>query len=160
METQNSQEEEHTITWSVLTHEAYEYNNDWFWTLGVLTLVGVGFSLYTQNILLAAILLVGGSAIGFAAIRGPREHSVHIDHNGVHVDESLFSYEDLHHFDIVEEHSGMRLIIHTDHFTHPRLLLPLHDTSPQDVYAVLSQHMTHKKVPPRLTDKLAERFGL
>ncbi len=151
---------EYTLTWRVLTHEHREYSNDWFWTLGAGALIGIGFSIYTNNILLAAILLVGCGAIGYAAARGPREHSVHIDHQGIHVDGSLFTYANLHHFDIIDEPSGMRLIVHTDHLTFPRLLLPLHDTPAQDVYMVLSQHLPHKEVPPRLTDRLAERLGL
>jgi len=151
--------EEQAVAWSVVTHEHRERSTDWYWTLGVLAVVGAGAAIFFGNILLALILLIGAGSIGFLAARGPREHMVRIDGKAITIDGTVYPYKSIHSFSI-REHPYPELILSIHSVLTPRMLLFLDNTSVDTVRGKLSQHVEEAEYEPRLSDSLAEIFGL
>src|SRR6185312_13761817 len=89
---------EQEILWHVLTHEHKEHTTDWYWALGLLTIVGVAASIYFGNLLLALILIIGAGSIMILKIRGPREHQVRVDARGLTLDGTVYPWKSLHSF--------------------------------------------------------------
>lgn len=154
-------EQEQVISWTVLTHEHKERSTDWYWTLGALVVVGIGLSVFFGNILLAIILAVGGSSIGFLAARGPREHMVRLDKRGVSLDGTLYPYSSIHSFWVDENAESPRLFLSTSGFLSPSITVPLDNVShAQDVRAFLKKFGEEEEQRPHLGEHLAELFGL
>ncbi len=151
---------EPAISWSVLTHEHTERSADWYWTLGVLAVAGAIAAVFFSNILLACILIIGAGSIGFLAARGPREHMVRIDERGISVDGTLYPYGSIHSFSIAEEPHKPELILTVKSFLTPRILLSLEGTSPETIRSRLEQYIEETEAEARLSDSLAEIFGL
>ena len=51
------------ISWNVITHVHKERTNDWYWALGLVSVVGAGISLWVGDLLFAIIILVGAASL-------------------------------------------------------------------------------------------------
>lgn len=152
--------QEQGLSWQVTTHEHKERTPDWYWTLGLLILVGAGLSIFFGNILLAVILLLGGGSLGYLVARGPREHTVKLDQKGVVLDGTLYPYKNIHSF-WVEEHSEPRLLLTTSGVLHPQLVIPLLSSArAMSVRSYLRRFLQEEEQRAHLGEHLAEIFGL
>lgn len=152
--------QEQGLSWHISTHEHQDRSADWYWTLGLLVIVGVGLSLFFGNILLAVILLLGGGSLGYLVARGPREHQVKLDQKGISLDGTLYPYKNVRSF-WVEESAEPRLLISTSGVLHPQIVVPL--LSPARGMAVrqyLRRFIKEEEQHPHLGEALAELFGL
>jgi hypothetical protein len=154
------------IVWHVLTHEHRERSADWYWTLGLGTVLGCVASIYFGNYLLAAILIIGVGSICVLSVRGPREHEVKLDRRGVTLDGTLYHYRSIASF-WVEDHELMppdwppRLFITTTGLISPRHTIPLDDpTHGAAVRAYLLRYIPEEEHEPHLGEHLAELLGL
>ncbi|MDB5224660.1 MAG: hypothetical protein JWO43_282 [Candidatus Adlerbacteria bacterium] len=153
--------QESGISWKVVTHEHKDRSVDWYWTLGVLTVVGVGLSIYFDNYLLALILIVGAISLGFLTARGPREHMVRIDSRGIIVDGTLHPYASVTSFGITEETHRQHLVVHTTGILASRIVAPIEGISPETVRMTLRRHNIEEIAEePRFFDSVAEILGL
>jgi hypothetical protein len=155
------QRQEQTISWSVQTHEHRERSSDWYWTLGLLGVVGAGFSIFFGNILLAAILVVGAGSIGFLAARGPREHEVSIDRRGITLDGTLYLYPTVQSFWVEEEASEPTLFLTTNSIVMPHVSVPLDDAShAAAVRTYLRRYLEEEEQWPHFGENVARMLGL
>lgn len=153
--------EHEEITWHVTTHEHKERTTDWYWALGLLTLVGVAVSIYFSNVLLAIILGVGGTFIGVLVIRGPREHTVKIDKRGIAMDGTLYPYSAIHSFWVEEDADTPRLFLLTSSLLAPHITIPLDDVSHgAQVRTFLKKRLEEVEQQPRFGEHVAELLGL
>lgn len=153
--------ESEEIVWHVETHEHRERTNDWYWALGLLTLVGVAVSIYFSNVLLAMILGIGGIFIGVLAIRGPRTHSVKLDKRGVSMDGTLYPYRSIHSFWVEQDTHYPRLFLLTGSMLAPHITIPLDDVSHgAEVRNFLKNHLEEVEQEPRFGEYVAEMLGL
>jgi hypothetical protein len=154
---------EQTLVWHVLTHEHKEHTADWYWALGLLTIVGAAASIYFGNLLLALILVIGAGSIMILKIRGPREHQVRIDTRGLTLDGTVYPWQSLHSFWVNDdpERGGPCIYLTTKSFLTPRLNVPL-DSSEHgaQVRAFLVQRMNEEEQWPHMGEHLAELLGL
>lgn len=160
------------IRWHILTHEHRDRSVDWYWGFGLAAVVGIIFSIYFSNILLAIIIAMGTFSVMFLTIRGPREHEVHLHKRGVSLDGTMYPYRTLHSFWVAVEESPLELeeeefdprallYISTNSYIHPRIVVPLDDINHAgEVHEYLSNFMREEEHEPHLGDHLAELFGL
>ncbi len=153
--------------WNVVTHEHRDHSTDWYWTLGLVALVGAAASVYFGNILLAVILVVGIGSIGFLSVRGPREHSVRIDKRGISIDGTLYPYPIVQSFWIDETPNVRtgddmaRLLLTTNNILTPHISLPLDGAEhAASVREYLRQYVEEQEIKPRFGENIAEMLGL
>ena len=157
-----------TITWSVTTHEHRDHSPDWYWTLGILTLVGIGASIYFMDLLLAIILSIGVASIFILSLRGPREHDVTVSAHGINLDGTLYRYPSIHSFWVSIEHPEVedldpraRLFLSTKGYLHPRVMIPLNDVShAEEVREYLLKYLEEREQGPHFAEHLAELLGV
>ena len=162
--------DEEGISWHIVTHEHKERSTDWYWTFGILTVVGIVASVYFMNILLAIILALGSMSIIILTIRGPREHEVHITARGIDIDGTMYRYPSIHSFWVSVEYPedeslGLepraRLFLTTKGYLHPRIMIPLDDvTHADDVRTFLLEYLEEEEQEPHFAEHLAELAGL
>ena len=149
------------VLWTITTHEHKEHTPDWYWGLGVLTLAGIGVSVYISNFLLAVILLVGGASLGALVARGPREHVVRLDKRGISLDGTLYPYRTVYSFWVEEEQGPPRLFLSMKGLLASHVTIPLdnHEHA-QSVREHLLQFAEEIEQSPRFGEHLAEMLGL
>ena len=149
------------ISWSVMTHEHKERSADWYWTLGVLALLGAAASVYFSNILLGVILIFGAASIGFLAARGPREHMVHIDERGISLDGTLYPFTSIHSFWIETHTENPLLLMTTSGLLTPHIRVPLDNIEhAEEVQTYLRERAEEVEQTQHFGERLAELLGL
>lgn len=152
------------ISWQVETHEHKDRSADWYWALGLGSLVAAGLSVFFGNLLFAFIIVIGAGSIGVLAARGPREHWVKVDGRGVSLDGTLYRYASIHSFWVQRSrHEGgePRLLLTTNGIFSPQLVIPLGNlTRAQNVRSFLKRHAQEEEQDAHVGEHLAELFGL
>lgn len=154
-------EEGQGISWTVGTNEPRERSVDWYWGLGVLAVVGAGVSIFLGNVLLAVILILGAGSIGFLAARGSREHAVVIDPRGIAIDGTRYPYSSVYSFWVERDMEQPHLFLSMRGIMAPHFSFPLPDHEKAvEVQSMLKRFASEEEQGPRMSDHLAEIFGL
>jgi hypothetical protein len=154
---------EQEIVWHVLTHEHKEHTADWYWALGLLTLVGAGLSMYFGNLLLALILIIGAGSIVMLKIRGPREHQVRVDQRGITLDGTVYPWKSIHSFWVNDDEArgGPCIYLTTHSLLTPRVTVPLDSKEhAAQVRAYVKRYAEEEEQWPHFGEHLAELLGL
>jgi hypothetical protein len=154
---------EQEIVWHVQTHEHKEHTADWYWALGLLTLVGAVLSVYFGNLLLALILVIGAGSIVVLKVRGPREHQVRVDTRGLTLDGTLYPWKNIHTFWVNKDESrgGPCIYLTTQSLLTPRISVPLDNQAhAEEVQAYLKRYIHEEEQWPHFGEHLAELLGL
>lgn len=154
---------EQEIVWHVLTHEHKEHSADWFWALGLLTVLGAGLSVYFGNILLALILIIGAGSIVTLKIRGPREHQVRVDARGIALDGTLYAWKTLVSFWVNTDakHGDPCIYLTTHSLLNPHITVPLDSVEHgEQVRSFCRRYAKEEERLPHFGEHLAELLGL
>lgn len=151
------------IVWHVQTHEHKVHSADWYWALGLVTLIGAGLCIFFGNILLALILIIGAGSIVTLKLRGPREHQVRVDARGITLDGTLYLWKSIHSFwvNVDETRGGPCIYLTTKSMLNPRITIPLDNQEhASEVKAFCKQHALEQEQWPHFGEHLAEMLGL
>ena len=146
-----------------MTHEHKVHTADWYWTLGLLTLLGAGLCIYLGNILLALILIIGAGSIVTLKVRGPREHQVKVDPRGLTLDGTLYPWSSIHSFwvNTDEMRGGPCVYLSTKSILNPRITVPLDNQAhAEQVRAFCKRYAREEEQIPHFAEHLAELLGL
>jgi hypothetical protein len=148
------------LSWSEYEYAHRPKTVDWFWGLGLITLISAGVSIYFSNVLLAAILILGAISIGLFAVRLPKEVLYTINERGVGVGDDFYHYEELESFFIHKQHHEDKLILAPKKFFGSLMVIPIRKYNGDNIKEVLIHKL--KEVPHHepLTYMLAEWLGI
>jgi len=155
--------QEQEIVWHVLTHEHKVHSADWYWALGLATVIGAALCVYFGNILLALILILGAGSIITLKLRGPREHQVKVDARGVTLDGTLYPWKSVHSFwvNTDETRGGPCMYLTTKSVLNPHITIPLDGQEhAAAVQAFCKQHTEEVEQWPHFGEHVAELLGL
>lgn len=152
---------EQIISWTVITHVHKTHSVDWYWSVGIITVVAAGVSIWLGNVLLAIILVVGVGSLGALYLRGPREQTVRVDGRGVSIDGTLYQYRGIKSFWVERNAENPRLYLTTHAIVSPHIMLPLENAAQaEQVRAYLKRVVHEEEQEPHFGEHLAEMFGL
>ncbi len=150
-----------TISWEVTTHVHRERSNDWYWGLGIITVVGAIVSIVLGNVLFAIVLVLGLGSVGVLMARGPRQHSVHIDARGISIDGTLHPFRSIQTFWVEQHTEQPRLLLTMHSIIAPHIALPLPGKAEGgQIRSFLKRVVEEEEQEPHLGEHLAEMFGL
>ena len=148
------------LTWSALEYEHRDRSNDWYWSLGIVGLGGAILAILLGNVLFALFIVIGSATLALHALRHPHMVTFQINDRGIVVDGSLFPYQTLESYDIHEHLHSARLIVKSQKLVMPYLTIPLEDVTADQIRVALAGKIPEVEVPPSLSEKLMEVFGL
>lgn len=121
-----------------------EHGADWYWALGIVAAAAAIVAILFGNVLLALVIIFGALAVALQAARHRRTHVFSILEDGIAIDDAFYAYENMRDFAILEfidPSLPPALSIKTNHILAPRLLIPIHDYDPEDVYDYVNIHI-------------------
>jgi len=110
-----------TIEWSVPEYSHKERGNDWFWAVGLITIVACGIAVWLHNYVFAIFLLVSGGCLILFTIRHPQDLIYTIETRGIIMGKDSYSWKRIKSFNIKNKEGEPfdRLLIETNKYFLP-----------------------------------------
>ena len=141
-----------------------EKGADWYWALGIIATAGVVACILFNNIILALVVLAGaGSLALLAAKKNPESHYFAVTDHGIIIDRSLYPYEDMISFSVLEyadETIPPSLSVKTKHLLAPHLMIPIFHHDPVDIYEFFLTQVPEGRHDHSIFDRLIEMLRL
>jgi hypothetical protein len=145
--------------WHAKEYASEEKGADWYWALGIISVALIIVCVLFSNILLALVIAAAAVAIALQAARHPRMHRFAITEGGVIIDNSMYPYENMLHFSVLEyvdETIPPSLSIKTKHVLAPHLLIPIVGHDPVEIYDYVAFHLPEGKHEESLVDRIID----
>ncbi|NCU28549.1 MAG: hypothetical protein EOM85_02670 [Candidatus Moranbacteria bacterium] len=150
-----------TIKWSAPEYVHKEHNNDWFWTIGLVTILACIGAVWYGSYVFAIFLFVSGICLIMFTVKMPRIFEFTMDSKGIKVDREMFEWKQIKSFNLKELEDGEynKLIIETTkHF------LPIYGFFvPKNISAQIkteiSKASTESEIEESRTVQFAEKIG-
>ncbi len=109
------------IEWSAPEYTHREKNNDWFWAIGLITIITCGVALYLNNYLFAVFIIISGASLILFSFSHPQELTIIIDKPGLSLGKDLYPWKNIKSFNIKDknEEKFAKLIIETNKYFLP-----------------------------------------
>ncbi len=113
------------IKWSALEYNHKERSTDWYWTMGLITLVICIIALWTKSYLFAIFIVISGSALMLFSVRHPEEIIFSIETEGLTMNKDKYEWSRIKGFDIKKRDGVSKLLIETNKHFLPTYTLPI-----------------------------------
>lgn len=116
-----------TITWSAPEYSHRERNNDWFWALGLITIVACGLAIWKENYVFAIFLFLSGCSLALFSLRHPPDVTYTIETKGLSMGKDLHSWKSIKSFNMkkIEDGGYDKLMIETSKYMLPIYTIPI-----------------------------------
>lgn len=131
-----------TITWSAPEYTHKEQSVDFFWSIGIVTIIVCGLALWFNNYLFAVFILVAGASLVLFTIRPPQEMSYVIQTEGLSINKDLHTWKSIKGFAIKKNKPYAKLLVQTNKYFLPVFTIPL----PQELLEEVRESLT-KVIP-------------
>lgn len=108
-----------TIEWSTPEYSHKERDNDWYWTIGIITIIAFGVVIWMHNYIFAIFIILSGISLIMITMRKPEDVSFIIETKGLTLGRDLYSWKKIKSFNIIKkekEHYNKLLIETNKHF--------------------------------------------
>lgn len=116
-----------TITWTAPEYSHKEKDNDWFWAIGLVTIIACGFAFWLHNYLFAIFIIISGCCLILFTLRRPQVIIYKIETKGLSMGKDLYPWKDLKSFNIKNNEKELfaKLIIETRKYFLPVYTIPI-----------------------------------
>ena len=148
------------IEWDAHEYEHKERSDDWFWAVGIISFSLAIASIIFGNIIFGILVLVSVFALALFINRPPEVTHVVIDEKGISRGKIHYPYSTLHSFWIDTEHSHPKIILCSEKFFMPVIVVPLDlGTNLDDLEEALLRHLPEKYHDLPFVEKILEYLG-
>lgn len=115
------------IDWSAPEYSHKERSNDWFWTLGLVTIVSCGIAIWLKNYVFSIFLLISGGCLILFTFRQPPDVAYTIETKGLSMGKDLHPWKSIKSFNIknIETEPYAKLMIETSKYMLPIYTIPI-----------------------------------
>jgi hypothetical protein len=147
--------QEQLLQWRGAHYVAKQKSVDWFWILGLIVVLCTCLAIYLQNYTFAAVIFVGGIAIGLFANDTDSEKKYTITKQGILTNDTLLEYSQIASFSVFAEGLASRrqllLTLKKSFFVHVSIPLS-EEVDHEELRLTLRKFILEKKRLPDLSD--------
>jgi hypothetical protein len=147
------------LEWDAPEHYHVEKNNDWYWSVGIITLTGAALAFIFGNVIFGILIIVGVFTLLVHSTRSPRTIHVEINDRGVIVDRVLYPFLSLESFWIDAHEEPRKILFKSTKTFMPYLSVHIEEVDPEKVREVLLKYIAETEHHEPVTQKILERFG-
>lgn len=150
-----------TIEWSVPEYSHKERGNDWFWTLGLVTLVACGIAVWLHNYVFAVFLLISGFCLIMFTMRHPQDVTFIVETKGLTMGKDLHPWKDIKSFNIKnnETDAYAKLLIETSKYFLPIYTIPLPKEKVDEIKETLLKVLPRSEIDESKSMVFMEKLG-
>ena len=114
------------LEWVSPEHHFDKKSNDWYWTLGVITLGASVLAFYFDDFLFGVFIIIAGFTVGMLSYRDTKSVSIKITAKGIIFGKFLYPWMSFRSFWIEDEHvHGARILMHPAKSYLPLTIIPI-----------------------------------
>lgn len=145
-----------SIKWRAPEYRYYRKSNDWYWTLGIITIGFAISAILVKNFLFGLLILIGGFSLALYGARKPDIISFSIDSKGITIGKNLYPYENLKSFWIAYDPPRKKeLLIESQKTFMPQISIMLGDSNPEQIREYLLKYLKEEKKEESLITTVA-----
>lgn len=149
------------IKWETLEYEYTPKSNNWFWTVGIITVGLAAASVLLDNVLFAIFVVLAGFTISLYAARKPKKILFSLSNRGIRIGDRIYLYENLASFWLRYNPPYQKiLLIEPKKFFMPAASVPLGDTDPNEAREYLLKFLKEKYQEESLIETISHLIGL
>ncbi len=148
------------IEWNAPEYDHKEKNNDWFWTIGLITFVVCGIAIWLHNYVFAIFLLLSGASLILFTIRHPQEITFSIETKGLTMGRDTHEWKTIKSFNIKKGDINSKLLIETGKYFLPIYTIPLPNDLVNKVKETLLKVAENKELDESRSMLFVEKLGL
>ena len=150
-----------TISWQAPEYTHKERGNDWFWTIGIITVVACIIAIWLHSYVFAIFLLLSGLCLIMFTIRKPQDVIYTIETKGLFMGKDLYEWKGLKSFNIKKNDSDMyaKLLIETSKYFLPIYTIPLPKENVEEVKQALFKVLSKSEIDESKSMVFAEKLG-
>ncbi len=147
------------IAWDAHEHIHTEKNNDWYWSVGIITITAVALCFIFNNIMFGILLTVSSFALIVHAAKRPKKIHVEINDRGIIIDGILYPFLSLESFWIDAHIKPAKIIIKSHKTFMPYINVYIEDVDPEEVRDILLNYIAETEHHEPISQKLLEMLG-
>lgn len=147
------------IAWDAPEHIHIEKNNDWYWSVGIITITAVALCFIFNNIIFGILLLVCSFALVVHGSKKPRTIHCEINDRGIVIDNTLFTFLSLESFWIDAHIEPSKIIVKSHKTFMPFIVIYIEGVDPEDVRDILLNYIAETEHHEPISQKLLEMLG-
>ena len=150
-----------TIQWSAPEYSHKERGNDWFWAIGLITIVACGIAIWLHNYVFAVFLLISGCCLIMFTMRPPQDMTFVIETKGFTLGRDLYEWNNVKSFNIKKKDSDIydKLLIETKKHFLPIYTIPLPKDKTDEVKEVLFKIISRSEIEESKSMIFMEKLG-
>jgi len=150
-----------TIEWTTPEYSHKERSNDWFWSIGLVTIVACVVAVWLHNYVFAVFLLISGGCLILFTMRHPQNVTYIIETRGLSMGKDLYEWKKIKSFNIKNNDSDeyAKLIIETSKHFLPVYTIPLPKEKLEDTKEALLKISTHSEINESQSMLFMEKLG-
>jgi hypothetical protein len=149
------------IEWSTPEYSHKERSNDWFWTIGLITIVSCIVALWLHNSMFAIFLFVSGSCLIMFTMRRPQDVTYIIETKGITMGKTLYEWNQIKSFNIKNHDydTHAKLLIETKKHFLPIYTIPISKEAVNEIREALLKVSTQSEVNESQSMLFMEKLG-
>ena len=147
------------IEWNAPEHYYYKRSPDWYWSVGIIAVTGAVLACIFGNVIFGILILASATALSLHASIVPRVILYQINDRGIVVDDTLYTFLNLHSFWIDHKHPTPKILLKSQKFFMPFISVPIDEVNPEDVRAVLLRYIAETEHIEPLSLRVLEVMG-
>lgn len=150
-------------TWHTKEYTHTDTSNDWFWAVGIITVVICILAIMFKNYLFAVLILIGMGIIIYTKLRQPKDVEIRITDQYVQIGEDKKYYQDLSAFWIEvlkDKNVPPQLLLSLKRRFTPLVIIKLPtELKAEDVRQTLLKHLEERQMTEGGIYDLMEKLG-
>ncbi len=149
-------------TWEYPSHTMRDYSTDWYWMLGIITIVSAGIAGYTRNFLFMIVILLSGIVVAFYTKKEPHMISISISKQGISIGKQFILYKKIKGFWFYRTSGGTaKMLLDTQNSILPEFSIELSETLDYEaLHEYLLKHIPEVEMTEPFSEQLTEKIGL
>ncbi|MFA6515156.1 MAG: hypothetical protein WCT42_02740 [Candidatus Paceibacterota bacterium] len=150
-----------TIKWSAPEYNHKERGNDWFWALGLITIVACGIAIWLHNYVFAIFLLISGGCLIMFTLRHPQDANFIIETKGLTMGKDFHTWKSIKSFNVKNNEAdpyGKLLIETSKHFL-PIYTIPFPKELESQIKETLLKVLPRTEIDESKSMVFAEKLG-
>jgi hypothetical protein len=152
-------EEIKTISWTSPEYIQKERSIDWFWTVGLVAVLGAGLAFYFDNFLFAVLILVSGGMFFLMEIHTPHDVEYEINNENFKIGKSTYPIKSIKYFDIKKSEKDTKILVYTSDQFMPIKLIQIPEDLSDEIEKEISKFVEKKEMQESNSVKFMEKLG-